>query len=149
MISVKASMEGYFIEVLSNNEFTKAKKMATTRTANGREFYKLLNIPRYVIQGVKVDLGDLVITPSKSREIESVDRLNWLREHGVVFNVATNSFFRIGQIRSQEISYDNIGATCYGMPQLLSTSSGKVVIGAVGTLNNNNLFSGVFEFESS
>lgn len=143
-------MSRYLIEIQDSNQFTASKKKQTKRTKAGREFIKLVNLPNVVFKDNPVELEPgVVLTPKNSREVKEEDKLTWLQEHDFFFDVTTNQFRDISTIQNQKISADQIGATCKGLPQLLSMSNGKKVIGAVGTLNINNVFSGVFEYEAS
>jgi len=150
VITVNASMSRYLIEIQQSNQFTATKKKQTTRTEVGREFVKLVNLPNLVIKDnqIEIDTG-VTLTPKSTREVREAQKLEWLLEHDFFFDVITNQFRPISTIQNQTISADQIGATCRGLPQLLSMSNGKKVIGAVGTLNINNVFSGVFEYEAS
>lgn len=150
MITVNASMSRYLIEIQESNQFTAAKKKQTTRTEAGREFLKLVNLPNIVIKDNPVELEPgLTLNPKSTREVKETDKLAWLIEHDFFFDVATNQFRNISTIQNQTIKADQIGATCIGLPQLLSVSKGKKVIGAYGTLNINNVFAGVFQYEAS
>lgn len=150
MITVNASMSRYLIEIQESNQFTAMKKKQTTRTKAGREFIKLVNLPNFVIKDNPVELEPgLMLSPKSTREVKEEDKLNWLIEHDIFFDVTTNEFRNISTIQNQKISVDQIGATCKGLPQLLSMNGNKKVIGACGTLNTSNVFAGVFEYEAS